>query len=125
MRDLSDRFRVVSVLGFLRIHSAFSHYYQWFPVSPDNMCMSEADHKTGCLISLWHAVRLQPPALASGYQRLTFQKGQGVRLSSLPVMSASSRIRTQTGGGAQLTNKIVFILTWTWLLLLHYYFAFP
>ena len=24
MRDLSDRFRVVSVLGFLRIHSPFS-----------------------------------------------------------------------------------------------------
>lgn len=67
MRDLPDRFRVVSSLGLLRIYSPFLHCYQWFLNSSDNMCVSGAAHKNGCFNQLLTCkVRLQPPALAPG-----------------------------------------------------------
>lgn len=66
VRDLSDRFRVVSGLGLLRICSVL-HCYQWFLISSDNMCVSGAGHKNDCFNQLLTCkVRLQPPALAPG-----------------------------------------------------------
>ena len=78
MRDLSDRFRVVSVLGFLRIHSTFSHYYQWFPVSPDNMCMSEADHKNWLFNQLLACNQATAPSIGIwGINGSHFRRGKG------------------------------------------------
>lgn len=67
VRDLSDRFEVVSSLRILGIQSAFSHCYQGFLMSSDIVCMSEVGHKNDSFNQLLaRKVRLQPPALAPG-----------------------------------------------------------
>lgn len=114
MHDLSDRFRVVSGLGLVRIPSAFPHCYQWFLISFDNMCVSGAGHKNGCFNQLFTCkVRLQPPALAPGMSIIDKSEkvgGETALLMALFVISAQGRSRTQAGRGAQLTKRIVLIL---------------